>query len=295
MDRILNYTANENGISLYKLLGEHNYSDQIYKKLRKDVNLVHINGVPSFLNSILHEGDQVRIFLPEEKSSERILPVNLPFPIVYEDEDIAVINKPADMPIHPSLNNYDNSLGNSAAYYYQDAGSPFVYRCINRLDRDTSGLTIIAKNMLSASILSVQMKNRQISRTYYGIVKDYHGTLNKSGTINKPIGRLYTSTIERCIDYENGDVAITHYEIVKKKNEFALIKFKLETGRTHQIRVHMKSVGCPLIGDFLYNPEDNTMSRQALHAASLEFTHPVSKEHLNFEVPIPDDMAMVIN
>lgn len=295
MNRTLTYTANEDGITVYTLLSREGYSDQIFKKLRKNIELTKINGVSSYLNTKLSIGDQVTIFLPEERCSEKIPPVKLDFEILFEDEDILVVNKPADMPIHPSMNNYDNSLGNAVAYHYKNEKSPFVYRCINRLDRNTTGITVIAKNILSASILYKSMKEQGIHRVYYGLAKDPHNTLGEGGTINKPIARLYTSTIERCIDFEKGDHAVTHYSVIQKVNDVVLVRFELETGRTHQIRVHMQSMGCPLLGDFLYNPEDTTMNRQALHAGELSFTHPITKEALHFEVPLPNDMISILN
>ena len=200
------------------------------------------------------------------------------------------------MPIHPSQNNYDNTLANAAAYYYEELQHiPFTFRCINRLDRDTTGLTILAKNMYSANILAGQMQRREIKRLYLALLD---GSLDKKyGTIRLPIGRKSGSTIERQIDLEDGDLAITHYCRLKELNNFTLAAFQLETGRTHQIRVHMSAMNAPLVGDTLYNTKDSSarLSRQALHAYRISFTHPVSRQKMKFTAPIPEDMASLLN
>lgn len=291
MNRILEYKIeqNHNGLKLYEFLKEKGFSSHILTRLRQDDNLTLVNNKPSFLNTTIKENDEIKIVLIEEKASEKIPAINLPFNIVYEDEDIVVVNKPAKMPIHPSLNNYENTLGNAAAYYYRNEDSNFVYRCVNRLDRDTSGLTLIAKNILSGAILAQKDHYSTIKKSYYAIVSN-DNTLDISGTINMPIGRKDGSTIERCIDYENGANAITHYQVIKVQNDLALIKLNLETGRTHQIRVHMAAIGHPLIGDFLYNPDDHRLNRQALHVGELSFIHPITKEPLSLKAALPDDM-----
>ena len=161
------------------------------------------------VRDILHTDDILTITLEEKTSSENIVASPLPLHIVYEDEDLMVINKPADMPIHPSQGNYDNTLANAVAYYYAQKGEPFTYRCINRLDRDTTGLLILAKHMYSASLLSDMVKNRKIHREYLAVAE---GKTPSSGIIDAPIRRVDGSTIERQVDYEQGDYACTHYK-----------------------------------------------------------------------------------
>ena len=205
-----------------------------------------------------------------------------------------VINKPAGMSIHPSMNNYENSLGNALAYYFAMQNKAFIFRCINRLDKDTSGLTIIAKHMVSAGMLSAMVadkKNGGIMREYLAIVK---GTPTPSqGTINAPIARKEGSILEREINVA-GEIAITHYTTLKNKNGHSLVSLVLETGRTHQIRVHMKHLGYPLIGDYLYNPDMEHINRQALHSHKLKFIHPITKESMEFTAPLPEDMATIL-
>lgn len=280
------------GHKVLEYLNDKGYSRQLQTILKRDSRCVKVNGEPVFLNRILKENDELYIWIIEAESSEKIPPVELPVNVVYEDEDIAVVDKPSGMPIHPSLNNYDNTLGNAMAYYYSNRGEQFVYRCINRLDRDTTGLTIIAKNMLSACVLYKQMVTHQIKRTYYAIVE---GTFDcQSGMIDKPIGRKNGSTIERIIDYKYGEKAVTHYEVIDSGRNVSFLKLWLETGRTHQIRVHMTSIGHPLIGDFLYNPENSEMGRQALHAGDISFYHPVTGDKISFSAPVPEDMQQTL-
>ena len=290
MERVLEYNISQvdSGKLIKDFLQEQGFSRQNLVELKKIPESILLNDVWEYVTCKLAEGDTLRIQIKEEESSEKIPPVELPFPVVYEDEDIVVVNKPADMPIHPSLNNYENTLGNAAAYYFEKQGKSFVFRCINRLDRDTTGLTILAKHMVSCSMLQNDMVERKISREYLAIVE---GNFEKAdGIVNAPIGRKEGSTIERMVDYENGERAVTHYRILEQKENVAMVALKLETGRTHQIRVHMTSIGHPLIGDFLYNPNNKQMSRQALHAWHLSFVHPITKEWMELEASIPKDM-----
>ena len=211
---------------------------------------------------------------------------------MYEDEDIIVINKPAGMPIHPSLNNYTNSMANALAWYYQEQGKPFIFRCCNRLDRDTSGLTVVAKHLVSGNILSDMVRRRDIHREYLAIVRGHVSP--EAGTINAPLARKPGTIIERTVDWEQGETAITHYRLVEERNGHSLVSLRLETGRTHQIRIHMKYLGYPLIGDYLYNPDMEYIGRQALHSHRLSFTHPITGKPMEFTAPLPKDMEKVL-
>lgn len=276
------------GMTIKDFLKEKGYSRQNIVELKKMSASILVNGKWEYVTCRLQEGDLLRIHIKETENSEKIVPIALPFQILYEDEDILVINKPADMPTHPSLNNYDNTLANAVAFYFREKEQNFCFRCINRLDRDTTGLTILAKHMVSCSILQEDMLHRRIKREYLAIVD---GVIKEnSGTIDAPIGRKEGSTIERRIDHEHGERAVTHYQVLERKEDTTLVSLRLETGRTHQIRVHMASIGHPLIGDFLYHPGDNRMKRQALHAWHLSFVHPVTKENMLWEASVPDDM-----
>lgn len=306
-NRILEYTISEtdHAKNIQDFLKSLGYSHPVLTHLKRTENGITKNGIWARTSDPVRPGDTIRITLVEKDSSEQILPVKLPFPIVYEDEDLLIINKPAGMPIHPSQGNHENTLANAAAWYFHDRGLPFVYRCINRLDRDTTGLVILAKNMYSASRLSDMVKNRGIHRSYLAVAE---GLVPESGIIDAPIARVDGSTIEREVNPELGERAVTHYrrlayadapsDCVHDKTSsshekgFSLVSLKLETGRTHQIRVHMKSIGHPLPGDFIYNPNYSMIQRQALHSSRLEFAHPVTGETMVFTAPLPDDMKV---
>ena len=298
MERILTYTISflEDNLTISELLKRKGFSSQNIIELKKMERSILINNEWMHMNYRLQANQELVIHIQENNSNEHIVPIALPFPIVYEDEDIVVINKPANMPIHPSQNNYENTLANAAAYYYEiRQNTPFTFRCINRLDRDTTGLTILAKNMYSANILASYMQERKIKRLYIAILD---GSLEKKwGTLNRPIGRKDNSTIEREINYEQGEKAITHYYRIEQFGNYQLAAFQLETGRTHQIRVHMSSINAPLVGDTLYNtkPSATLMNRQALHAYRISFPHPISGKTMKFVAPVPEDMTSFLD
>lgn len=295
MERIITYTIDSAsaGLRIEQYLRRRGYSYQNLTQLKKMRESILINGVWSYMRTPLKDGDILTVHIQEPESSPNIPPVKLPLDIVYEDEDIIVVNKPAGMPVHPSLNNYENSLANGLMYYYRKQGKPFIFRCTNRLDRDTSGLTVVAKHMVSSSILSSMGMRHEITREYLAIVR---GALKPSeGTIDAPIGRTGSSLIERKIDFENGEHAVTHYRVVEEQNGHSLVFLILETGRTHQIRVHMKYIGYPLVGDYLYNPDMEYIDRQALHSHRLSFTHPVTGEKMEFTAPLPTDMRKILS
>lgn len=319
MSRILNYTVTEYNIqkNIHDFLKTLGYSHPVIVHLKRTENGILKNGVWARTSDRLMTGDTITVTITEKEASSDILPVPLPFPVIYEDEDLIIINKPADMPIHPSQGNHENTLANAAAWYFQKREIPFTYRCINRLDRDTTGLVILAKNMYAGSRLGLMVKNREIHRQYLAIAE---GLVPDSGIIDAPIGRVDGSTIEREVNYETGERAVTHYRRLAYRdvpsfsysdsqsavyaadehtalhgasgNEkgFSLVSLKLETGRTHQIRVHMKHIGHPLPGDFIYNPDYTYIKRQALHSWQLTFVHPVTGQNMHFTAPIPEDM-----
>lgn len=287
--RTLQYRITESDTysNIHELLKAHGYSSTVIRHLKETENGIQRNGVWARVYEPLASGDTVTILLTEEASSENIVPTPLPLDIVYEDEDLLIINKPAGMPIHPSQGNYDNTLANACAYYFQQKGEPFIYRCINRLDRNTTGLLIIARHAYSASLLSSMVAKREIHREYLALAT---GLVPDSGVIEAPIARVDGSTIEREVNFETGEFARTHYRRLEYKNGYSLVSLKLDTGRTHQIRVHMKYIGHPLPGDFLYNPDYSVIRRQALHSYRLTFTHPITGKELQFTAPLPDDM-----
>lgn len=294
MNRTIEYYIDEEneGLRIEQFLRRKGYSGQNLTEIKRMPKSVLVNGEHYYMREQLKKGDHLAICICETECSEKIPPTEIPLNIVYEDEDIIVINKPAGMPIHPSLNNYTNSMANALAWYYQKPGKPFIFRCCNRLDRDTSGLTVVAKHLVSGNILSSMVYKREIHREYQAIVRGH--VTPESGTINAPLARKPGTIIERMVDFENGETAITHYQLIKEANGHSLVSLKLETGRTHQIRIHMKHIGFPLIGDYLYNPDMEYMSRQALHSHRLVFNHPITGERMEFVAPLPEDMVRVI-
>ena len=294
MNRNIDYIIDEDssGLRVEQFLRRKRYSGQNLSEIKRMPKSILVNGVHYYMRQELSTGDYLQVRICETQNSEKIPPTKLPLDIVYEDEDLLVLNKPAGMPIHPSLNNYTNSIANALAYYFQSQGKPFIFRCCNRLDRDTSGLTIVSKHLVSGSILSDMTKYREVHREYLAIAR---GSVTPSeGTIQAPLGRKEGSIIERTVDWEHGEDAVTHYKVVKEANGHSLVSLRLETGRTHQIRIHMKYLGYPLIGDYLYNPDMEYMTRQALHSHHMEFTHPITGEHMSFTAPLPEDMARVM-
>lgn len=294
MNRNIDYIIDEDsaGLRVEQFLRRKRYSGQNLSEIKRMPKSILVNGVHYYMRQELSKGDHLQVRICETKNSEKIPPTNLPLDIIYEDEDLLVLNKPAGMPIHPSLNNYTNSIATALAYYFQSQGKPFIFRCCNRLDRDTSGLTIVSKHLVSGSILSDMTKYREVHREYLAIAR---GSVTPSeGTIQAPLGRKEGTIIERTVDWEHGEDAVTHYKVVKEANGHSLVSLRLETGRTHQIRIHMKYLGYPLIGDYLYNPDMEYMTRQALHSHHMEFTHPITGEHMSFTAPLPEDMARVM-
>lgn len=289
MSRVFSYpitkeAAGQRVLDYLKALG---YSRNILMQIKGTPGGLLLDGKKPFGTTILMEGSLLTVRLEEQEVS-RILPIKLPLSILHEDKDLLIVNKAADTPIHPSHGNHENTLANAAAWYFQEKGEPFVYRCINRLDRDTTGALILAKHALCASLLGAQIKEHKIRRTYLAITD---GIPPACGSICAPIGRKKGSAIEREVDYENGEAACTHYERLSIHEERSLLMLRLETGRTHQIRVHMKHLGYPLLGDYLYYPHYERIQRQALHSYQLEFTHPITGERLCITAPVPEDFA----
>lgn len=294
MNRTLKYKIGKEdaGLRVELFLRRKGFSRQNLVEIKRMPKSIMVNGIHYYMKQTLAEGDILKVYISETECSEKIPAVEAPLDIIYEDEDIMVINKSADMPIHPSMNNYYNSLANALAYYFEKQGKPFIFRCCNRLDRDTSGLTIVSKHLVSASILAEQVAQRAVHREYLAISR---GSVTPSeGTIDAPLGRKDGSIIERTIDWEKGERAVTHYRVVEESNGHSLLSLKLETGRTHQIRIHMKHIGYPLVGDYLYNPDMEFIGRQALHSHKMRFRHPITGEMMEFVAPLPEDMRRVL-
>lgn len=295
MNRTLTYTIPESshGFKVSQYLKHRGYSDRNLTELKKIPDSVLTNGTPAHMNQRLSANDILTVHIRENTSSENILPVPLPLTVIYEDADLIIVDKPAGMPVHPSSNHNHNTLANALAWYFARQSIPFVFRCTNRLDQDTSGLVLVAKHMVSSAVIASMVKRHDIHREYLAIVQG--NVTPPSGTVNAPLSRKPGNIIEQEVDFIHGENAVTHYHTLTQKNGYSLVSLILETGRTHQIRVHMKYLGFPLIGDYLYNPDMEQISRQALHSYRLSFRHPITGEQMEFTAPMPDDMQKAVD
>lgn len=293
MKRILRYSIQEaeQGKNILLYLKEKGYSKKVITNLKKQSEGIRLNGASTFVNAVLCKDDELVIQIVEKEESQTIIPEFEPIAILYEDEDILVVDKPAGMPVHPSINHHTGTLANRIRGYYKKQGISYVFRCLNRLDRDTSGVVLLAKNILSGAILSKYVKSGELHREYRAIVC---GKIPEKGTIIAPIGRKEGSIIEREVNFECGSEAITHYTRIGYNHNYSYVSIQLETGRTHQIRVHMKYIGHPLPGDFLYYPDFSAIGRQALHSYRIWFPHPITGEKMEFVAKMPEDMERLI-
>ncbi|RKD27068.1 RNA pseudouridine synthase [Ammoniphilus oxalaticus] len=256
----------------------------------KNGQSIFLNDQFTYLDHPLKAGDTIRLVMPEEES-ENIIPQNLPIQIEYEDEDVMVLNKPFDQCVHPTLLHPDGTLANGVVHYWREQGFNRKFRAVNRLDRDTSGLLIVAKNQFAHQQLAIAQSNQQIERFYEAFT---HGIMEKeAGTIAAPIGRKSESIIRREVRAD-GQEAVTHYRLLERFENASHVQLQLETGRTHQIRVHLSFIGHPLIGDDLYGGERDLLERQALHARHISFPHPRAGDQLSFSSQLPPDLDQLL-
>ena len=236
-------------------------------------------------------GDQITVYLPEPHEID-LIPQNIPIEIVYEDDNLLVVNKPKGMVVHPAPGNYDGTLVNALLYHCKGRLSSIngVIRpgIVHRIDKDTSGLLVVAKDDISHAFLSEQIKSHRFDRFYQSVV--YGKMKEESGTVNAPIGRHPIDRKKMCVINTNSKEAVTHYELIKNYRDFAYLKLKLETGRTHQIRVHMSYIGHPVAGDPVYGNKKviTELCGQCLHAKTIEFIHPVTGKKMFFDSELPE-------
>lgn len=269
------------GLMIRDFLRNFGVSSALLTKLKQDENGIKLNGKFAKAIEVLKSGDNLTVNIKNSgKMPEKFECENVK--VAYNDEDILVLNKPPLMPVHESRNHRGDTLANVAACYME---SDSAFRAVYRLDRDTSGLVLIAKNELAASKLAGKIK-----KDYYAVVS---GKFEGKGTIDLPIRRVQESIIERGV-FDDGERAVTHYEAIKTDGESTLLKLNLETGRTHQIRVHFSHLGAPLLGDTLYGGSCEKINRQALHCKTIYFTHPITHEKITVDSDFPNDFKGLI-
>ena len=269
---------------------EFKISTRLKNKLIKK-NMLFLNNTTCDTRTPVKIGDKLIIDFNYEEENSNIVPNGMDLDIIYEDEWLLIVNKPSGIAIHPSILHFNNSLSNGIRFYFDKIGLKKKIRPVNRLDKDTSGLVIFAKCEYIQECLSLQMQEGIFKKEYLCLVS---GTITpKSGTINLPIARKEGSIMERCID-EKGKQAITHYKVIKEFKNYSLVECRLETGRTHQIRLHMASIGHPLLGDTLYGTTSSLISRQALHSYKIKFIHPITKKEIELIAKLPQDINTCI-
>lgn len=260
-----------------------NVSARMITRLKRVENGILRNGELLRTIDTVNENDVIVLNLPEDKNE--ILPVEGMLNILYEDKHILVVDKPHNMPVHPTKIHQNDTLANIVIYHQRQHNENYTFRAINRLDKDTSGIVVIAKDRYSASILFGNLQ-KVYTAVCQGIIED-------SGTIDKPIGLLEGHTIQRAI-IDNGERSITHYKPIKNTQNHTLLEIALETGHTHQIRCHFSGIGYPLAGDDMYGGSTKLISRQALHCSKVSFIHPITKEFIEIESRLPEDIKQVI-
>ncbi len=268
---------------------EAGLSTRIIRKSLKEQRVL-VNGDVKRARYNLLENDEIVIKMNTEETQD-ISAENIPIDVVYEDEDILVVNKPPFMVVHPTRSHQTGTLSNAVTYYFRSRGENTIIRLVNRLDRDTSGLVIIAKSQYAHMAMAKKMQNNEIEKSYIAVVK---GELIGEDTINKPIGRPSQDSLKRCV-MEDGQSAITHYKSLLHSKDMSKVEVKLETGRCHQIRVHMESLNHPIIGDTLYGSESELIQRQALHAYKLKFNTIRDNTPLEIIAKLPSDLENLIN
>lgn len=288
---ILEFTADTSGERLDKFIslcsdGELTRSSAV--KLIEDGSCtVNERSVPK--NYKLKSGDKIRLSIPDAVETD-ILPENIPLDIVYEDSDLLVVNKPKGMVVHPAAGHYTGTLVNALMYHCKDSLSGINGEIrpgiVHRIDKDTSGLLIIAKNDTAHRFLAEQIKEHSFTREYEAVV---NGAIKEDGTVNAPIGRHKTDRKKMCVTLENSREAVTHYFVLQNFTDSTHLRLRLETGRTHQIRVHMAYIGHSVAGDEVYgNGKPKSLMGQCLHAKKIGFIHPTTKEYMEFDSELPD-------
>ena len=273
------------------LKGTCGVSSRLLTQLKKRPEGITVNGNHVTVRYILRAGDLLRVDVDDSVPQEAFPPVKLPFTILYEDDDLLIVDKPPNMPTHPSAGHNGDTLANGLTWLFEQRGEPFVFRPVSRLDRNTSGIITLAKNQYAAGILCKAMKAHQIKKTYLAVTDGFPP--KESDTVSTGTRRQKEFFVLRevChVDDEGAALTVTAYNVRKRYANHALVELHPLTGRTHQIRVHLAYLGCPIVGDDLYGRESELISRHALHATRVELNHPSTGEAMVFESPMPEDL-----
>jgi len=286
---IISYTSEEDATLKEILLDKLNFSVRSLSKMKRNQNVL-VNGNFKKPSTNIKKGDLIEVKIEEDMAN--FMPQDLNLDILYDDFDLIMVNKPPFMVVHPTKSHNINTIANGITDYIIKQNEKVKIRFVNRLDMNTSGLVIVAKNAYAHHTLSKDMSDDKVIKKYITIVK---GIVKEDfGTINEPIYKPTEDSIKRVVD-ERGQESITHYKVLERLSDATVLEVKLETGRTHQIRVHMNHIGHGIIGDELYGyVDEGLINRQALHAYSLEFSQPRTKENLKFKAQIPKDMKDLI-
>lgn len=281
-----NYTVKkeDEGLTINQILRENFKFSARFKTKMKFQSLVDLNDTPTagYIKPVA--GDIISVRLPEESSD--FPPEDIPLDILYEDEDLIIINKQAGIIVHPTKGHPTGTLANALMKYIIDSKQHFKIRFVNRIDMDTTGIIIVAKNANTQNNISEQMRKSEIVKKYLAIV---HGEIEEDLTINLPVGRPSLETVQRAVMLDGGKDAQTDVKVIKKFDKYTLVELTIHTGRTHQIRVHLSHIGHPIAGDDLYGGESEIIHRQALHAYHIAFTHPITGKIIKIEAPYPQD------
>lgn len=287
----MNYIVQHNGRTLRDILRRDMGVSYSAMKSAKWDNRILVDGIPTPVNAVLREGQTVTMLWPEEQSVYQLRPYELAMNIPYEDEHLLVIDKPAPLASQSSAGHPDNSLEN-AVYAYMGCPKDFIYRPVNRLDKGTSGLMVVAKTPHAQHLLQRQLHTEAFQRVYLAVVEGVPEPLR--GMIDAPIAKVEAACIRRVVCPE-GRPSVTHYQVEQVSGQRALVRLKLETGRTHQIRVHMSHLGCPVCGDFLYGTElPELPGRFALHSAELVLAHPLTGDVLHIASLLPEELSALL-
>ena len=294
MKKNMTYRIEEGNITIKDFLLSNNISSKAISTLKKQVDGILVNGKVQFTNYKLQPNDILSINLDENNDYENIIATKMDLNILYEDDDIVIVNKSADITVHPSKKYFTNSLVNGLTYYYQNKNMDVKLHCITRLDKETSGCVLFAKNRISANCLSNMVKQKEISKTYLSLAS---GKINKQHfLISAPISRISKGNILRCVDFQTGKEALTECFLLGyyPSNDISLLKCLLHTGRTHQIRVHLQYINHPIVSDSLYNKSCNLLLRQGLHCYNIRFIHPISHQLIDVTSQLPADLKQVL-